>query len=85
MVSLSLQMVLLKSSITLAYDQLEISSKTMATQKSSVFVCLQRLCPGRSNEGFSGRSLDTEMAGGCVAGKIRSTQCSRLLVEYFGV
>lgn len=75
-------MVLLKSRIILVYDLLEIRSKTTATQKSSVFVCLQRLCCGVSNGGFPGRSLDTEMSGGCVAGGIRNTQCSRLLVVH---
>lgn len=76
-------MVLLKSRIILMYDVLGISSKTMATLKSSVFVCLQRLCPGVCSKGLPERSLDTELAGGCVAGRIRNTQCSRLLVGHF--
>lgn len=83
MVNLELQMVLLKSRIILVYDLLEISSKTMAILESSVAVCLQRSCPGVSNKGFPGRSLDIEMAGGSVADRIRSTQCSRLLVGHF--
>lgn len=83
MENLSLQMVLLKSGIVLVYDVLEISSMTTAALKSSAFVCLQRICPGVSSEGFPGRSLETEMAGGCVAGRIRNTQCSRLLVGHF--
>lgn len=79
MVNLSLQMVLLKSRIILVCDLLEISSKTPAALRSLGSVYLQRLYPGVSNEGFRGRSLDIEMAGGSVAGRIRSTQCSRLL------
>lgn len=81
--NLSFQMVLLKSRIILMYDVLGISSKTMATLKSSVFVCLQRLCPGVCSKGLPERSLDTELVGGCVAGRIRNTQCSRLLVGHF--